>query len=157
MNLQKRKIKYRRGSPRINALRLRGRRPRGEVSYVRGQALIMLLFFIVVAMIISTAATIIVASNSIASTTLSEGIIAKEMADSGIEAAMLGILRGNDAYTGETINSLNGGEVVVTVSGTTTKTIDSVATNGNFVKKVEVTVPYTDNELRTPSSWKEVN
>lgn len=122
-----------------------------------GQALIMLLFFVLVGVAITTAATFIIASNSEAVTTLSEGIIAKEMADSGAETAMIGILRNSDTYSGETINNLNGGSVVVTVTGATSKTIDSVATNGNFVKKVEVTVTYSNNVLETPSSWKEIN
>ncbi|HKB88058.1 MAG TPA: hypothetical protein VKC53_00245 [Patescibacteria group bacterium] len=126
-------------------------------KHQEGQALIMLLFFIVVAVIITTAAIFAISSNSDAATALSEGIIAKEMADSGIETAMLGILRGNNNYTGETINSLNGGSVVITVAGTTTKTIDSTATNGNFIKKVEVVVSYSNNVLETPTSWKEVN
>ncbi len=122
-----------------------------------GQALLMLIFFILVGMTVATAATFIVASNSEAATSLSEGIIAKEMADSGIESAMVGILRNNNSYTGETINTLNGGTVVVTVAGTTTKTIDSVATNGKFIKKVEVTVGYSNNVLGVPTSWKEIN
>lgn len=119
-----------------------------------GQALIMLLFFVIVGLAVATSATFIVASNSQAVTTLSEGIIAKEMADSGIDAAMLGILRTNDAYTGETID-LNGGSLVVTVTGGATKTITSIATNGSFVKKVEVTVNYSNNVLGVPTSWKE--
>ncbi|HKC05027.1 MAG TPA: hypothetical protein VKC54_04110 [Patescibacteria group bacterium] len=121
-----------------------------------GQALVMLLFFVIVGMIVATSATFIVATNSQAATTLGEGIIAKEMADSGIETAMLQILRTNDNYTGETIN-INGGTVVITLSGATVKTIDSVATNGSFVKKVEVTVTYSNNVLGVPTSWKEVN
>lgn len=122
-----------------------------------GQALIMLLFFVLVGIAITTAATFIIASNSKASTTMSEGIIAKEMADSGIETAMLGILRNGNSYTGETIDNLNGGSVVVTVIGASSKTISSVATNGNFVKKVEVIVTYSNNVLGIPTRWKEVN
>ncbi|HET7099399.1 MAG TPA: hypothetical protein VFI61_04170 [Patescibacteria group bacterium] len=122
-----------------------------------GQALVMLLFFVLVGIIIATSATFIIASNSQAATTMSEGVIAKEMADSGIETAMLGILRNNDSYTGETISPLNGGTVVITVTGTGTKTIDSTATNGNFVKKVEVIVSYSNNILGVPTSWKEID
>lgn len=120
-----------------------------------GQALIMMLFFVLVGISITTAAALIIAANSMAATNLSEGIIAKEMADSGIESAMVGILRNGAAYTPEPINDLNGGTVIVTVSGTTTKTIISTATNGNFIKRVVVSVPYSDNILGTPTSWEE--
>ena len=122
-----------------------------------GQALVMLLFFVIVGISVATSATLIAESNSRAATILGEGIIAKEMADSGIEAAMLGIVRKNDVYTGETIENLNGGTIVVTVTGDTTKKIDSVATNGSFVKKVEVIVNYSNNVLGAPTFWKEVN
>ncbi|KKQ92742.1 MAG: hypothetical protein UU16_C0034G0006 [Candidatus Woesebacteria bacterium GW2011_GWA2_40_7] len=125
--------------------------------YEGGQALLMLLFFVLVGITVATAATFAVAANSEAATTQSEGIIAKEMADSGIEVAMLGILRDNDNYTGETITDLNGGTTVVTVTGGSIKTIDSIATNGSFVKKVEVIVTYSNNVLGIPTYWKEIN
>ncbi|QQG41728.1 MAG: hypothetical protein HYV90_00220 [Candidatus Woesebacteria bacterium] len=130
---------------------------KNQKSNSSGQALIMLLFFVLVGITIATAATFSVAANSEAATTQSEGIIAKEMADSGIEAAMVGILRNNDSYTGETITDINGGTVVVTVIGGSTKTINSVATNGNFVKEVQVIVTYNNNVLGVPTYWKEVN
>ncbi len=122
-----------------------------------GQALIMLLFFVLVGITIATAATFAVAANSEAATTQSEGIITKEMADSGIEVAMLGLLRENDSYTGETITDIDGGSVIVTITGGSTKTINSIATNGSFVKEVEVIVAYSNNVLGVPTYWKETN
>lgn len=127
-----------------------------KIKNQSGQALIMLLFFVLVGITVATSATLITASNSEAATTLGEGIIAKEMADSGIEAAMLGIVRDSANYTGETIANINGGSVVVSVTGGASKKIDSVATNGNFVKKVEVIVNYSNNVLGVPTSWKEI-
>lgn len=122
-----------------------------------GQALVSLLIFIVMALAIATAATFIIATNSLSASSIAEGTIAREMADSGIETAYLKILRTNDTYVGETINDLNGGTIEITVSWQgTTATIDSVATNGEYVKKVESVVTYDNNGL-TKVSWKEVN
>lgn len=121
-----------------------------------GQALVTLLIFLMMGLAIATAASFIIASNSQAATNVQEGIIAREMADSGIETSYLKILRNNNAYTGETIN-LDGGSVAITVAWNgTTATIDSVATNGSFVKKVESIVTYDNNGL-TQISWKEIN
>jgi hypothetical protein len=125
-------------------------------AFQSGQALIVLLFFVIVAITIAASAAFIIAANSTAASNVVEGIAAKEMADSGAESAMLGLLRFNDSYTGETL-SVNGGTVVVTVTGGVTKTITSTATNGNFIKKVVVIVDYSNNVLSAPSSWKEVN
>ena len=120
-----------------------------------GQALVTLLIFIVMALAIAVAASFIIASNSLAATNVQEGIIARQMADSGIETAYLKIIRTAGAYNGETI-TVDGGPVLITVTGTTTKKIDSTATNGNFIKKVESIVTYSQNEL-TQVSWKEIN
>lgn len=117
--------------------------------------MVTLLIFIVMALAIAVAASFIIASNSIAATNVQEGIIARQMADSGIETAYLKIIRGASTYTGETI-TVDGGPVVITVTGGVTKTIDSVATNGNFIKKVESVVTYSNNVL-TQVSWKEIN
>lgn len=121
----------------------------------KGQALVTLLIFILVAVSIAVAATLIVASNSLAATNLQEGIITKQMADSGVETAYLQILR-NPGYVGETITGLNGGNVVVSVAWVgTTGTIVSTATNGTFVKRVESVVTNSQNVL-IPISWNDI-
>lgn len=129
----------------------------GNRKFQGGQALVSLLIFIVMGLAIATAASFIIASNSLAASDLQEGTIARQMADSGIESAYLGILRGGAGYTGETISGLNGGSVVVVASWSgTTATIDSTATNGGYVKKVESVVDYSNNVL-DQVSWKEVD
>jgi len=122
-----------------------------------GQALVSLLIFVVMGMAIATAASFIIASNSLASTNVQEGLIARQMADSGIEQAFLQLLR-NSSYTGTgaTPISLNGGTVVVTVTTNgNQKIIDSIATNGSYVKKVEAIV--STNSTLSEISWKEVH
>jgi hypothetical protein len=119
-----------------------------------GQALVALLIFVMMAVTVVSAAVAMISSNSLAVSNAQAGVIARQMADSGIETAYLGIIRQNDSYTGETLN-LNEGTVVITVTGGSTKTITSRATVGNFVKTVESIAMYGDNEL-TQVSWKEV-
>lgn len=122
-----------------------------------GQALVALLIFVVMSLAIATAASFIIASNSTAATNVQEGLVARQMADSGVETAYLQILRNKASYSGETINGLDGGTVVISVSWAGgTGTIDVTATNGNYVKKLESKVTYSQNVL-TEVSWKEVN
>jgi hypothetical protein len=103
---------------------------------------------------ITTAAAFIVTTNSLSSTTVSQGLATKQMAETGAEKALLQLLR-NPNYKGETF-SLDTGTVTASVSGTTTLTISSTAVNGNYVKRVEVKATYSNNVL-TPISWKDLN
>lgn len=126
-------------------------------AFAGGQALVALLIFVMMGLAIAVSASFIVASNSLAATDVQEGNIARQMADSGIETALLGILRNGDSYVPVPITNLNGGTVAITVTTNgSTKTIDSTATNGNYIKKVEVVVTYSNNVL-TEVSWKEKN
>jgi hypothetical protein len=118
-----------------------------------GQSVVALLVFMIMAMTIATTSVAIVINNAINAERLEEGFVAKEAADSGIENALLLLLR-NRAYTGGTI-AIGTGTTVITVTGTNPQTIRSVATIGNFVRKVEAQVSYTNNVL-TVVSWKEV-
>jgi hypothetical protein len=122
-----------------------------------GQALVTLLIFVMMGLAIAVAASFIIASNSLASTNVQEGMLARQMADSGVETAYIAILRNNSSYLGETITDLNGGSVVVSVTWAgSTATVNSVATNGKFIKEVESVVTYDNNGL-TKVSWKEAN
>jgi len=127
-----------------------------------GQTLIMLLFFIMIGVTITTAAIFIISGNSLAAADVERGEVAREMAETGAERAILQVLRNGNTYSGETLTNTNipdwdsDWNVVVTVTGTTTLKIDSVATAGNYIKKVEVIAEYVDNEL-TLNTWKETN
>jgi type II secretory pathway component PulK len=120
----------------------------------KGQTLILLLVFVMVAIAITTAAIFIIATNSLSATNVSQGLATKGMAEAGAEKALLALLR-DPNYKGETF-SLDTGTVTATVSGTTTLTIDVAATNGNYIKRVEVIATYSNNVL-TPTSWKDLN
>ena len=123
-----------------------------------GQALVMLLFFIMIGITITTAAIFIIAVNSLSATNVNEGEIAKAMAETGAEKALLSVLRGNYVKEGTTQENvpLTGGEANITITSTNgTATIDSEGTAGNYIKKVRVTV--TKDGMMEVTSWKEVN
>lgn len=123
-------------------------------KYQKGQTLVLLLVFVMVTIAITTAATFIIATNSKSATNITLGLTTRQMAEAGVEKALLAILR-DPTYKGETFN-LDSGTVTASVSGTTTLTINSTAVNGNYTKRVEVRATYSNNVL-TPDSWKDLN
>lgn len=126
------------------------------MAYVKresGQTLVALLFFVLVGLIITVAATIIMATNSITAQKLSQGEITRQLAESGVENALIQLLRDKN-YTGETLISGND-TILVTVTGSITKTIDSTATSGDFVRRIEVQADY--DGVLIPGTWREIN
>jgi hypothetical protein len=124
-----------------------------KIKYIKGQALVALLFFVLMGMTISVAATFIIASNSLSVTKIGQGITARQLADTGVENALIKLLR-DDTYGGETFK-IGEDTVMVTVNGEGNKVIESQGVSGDFTRKVEVNVSYTNNVLRVVS-WKEI-
>ena len=122
-------------------------------NYQDGQTLVLLVF-VMVTIAITTAATFIIATNSKSATNVTLGLTTRQMAEAGVERALLATLR-DPNYKGETFN-LDSGTVTASVSGTTMLTIKSTAVNGDYTKRVEVKATYSDNVL-TPVSWKDLN
>lgn len=118
----------------------------------KGQALITLLFFMLISLTITSAAIIIIISNSISASKLGDGTVAYYAAESGIENALIRLLRDED-YIGETL-VVGTGTAIVTVSGDSTKTVVSVGQSGNFKRTVTAKMTY-DNGYYTFSNWKE--
>jgi hypothetical protein len=118
-----------------------------------GQALVTLLFFILISLTITSAAIIIIIANSLSANKLEEGTAVYYIAESGVENALLRLLR-DPNYAGETLGVGNG-TVSITVSGNNPKTIVSVGQNGNFKRTVSVQVNYT-NGYYTFSNWREL-
>lgn len=119
----------------------------------KGQTLVILLVYMVMAIIVTTAAVSMVLVNSRGADKLLQGTTAYDVAESGAETAMVKLLR-DTSYAGETL-SVAGGTAVITVSGTSTKTIVSKGTLNNFTRSVEVTATNVNNVL-TVTSWKEL-
>lgn len=119
----------------------------------KGQTLVLLLIYVIVAMIITSTAVAIAVVNSRGTDKVYQGITAYDVAESGVETAMLKLLR-DPNYSGETL-TVNGGTATITISGTTIKTITSRGTLGNFTRTVQVTADASNNTL-TVTSWKEI-
>lgn len=124
-----------------------------KVKSEAGQALIMLLFFIMIGITITTTAIIIIAGNSLAANDVQQGEIARQIAETGAENALLQVLRGN--YANESITLPDGNVAVTITNADGTATIDSVGTAGNYIKKVRVTI--TKDGMMEVTSWKEIN
>jgi len=122
------------------------------MNYKQGQTLLMLLVFMVIAITITSAATILILVNSANTQKFEGGTVAYHITESGIENALLRLLR-NPNYAGETL-SVNGGTATITVTGSNPYTINSTGKKGNFSRTLQVIVNYNGN--MTISSWREV-
>lgn len=116
---------------------------------MKGQALITLIFFSVIAISVTTGAVIMVAVNSLSGSKSQDGIIAYQIAQSGMDNGQLRLLR-DPSYTGETLN-VGGGSVVIQVSGSGTLVdpyiISSKGQSGNFIRQIQVKATYLNNTL----------
>jgi hypothetical protein len=122
-------------------------------KHFSGQTMVTLLIFVIVAMIITAGAVVLTLTNSRASEKFNTGTDAYYVAESGIENALLRVIR-DPSYTGETL-LVNSDSATITVSGTNPITILSIGRSGDFVRKIQVVASYTNNVL-TVNSWKEV-
>jgi len=119
----------------------------------KGQALVTLLFFILMSLTITTGAIIIIITNSVSASKVQEGTLAYYVAESGVENALLRLLR-DPNYTGETL-MVGSGTTIITVSGDNPKTVLSIGQNGNFKRKIQTQLNY-NNGYYTFSNWKEL-
>jgi hypothetical protein len=119
-----------------------------------GQALVTLLFFILISLTITSGAIIIIIANSQSVSKFQEGDLSYYAAESGVENALLRLLRDPD-YTGETL-MIGSTTVIATVSGAVfPKTVTATGQNGNFIRKVQAQINY-DGTHYTFSNWKEL-
>lgn len=122
-------------------------------QFQKGSSLITVLVFSVVAISIATTAVAIMINLSQATMRIEGNVIAKQTAESGIENALLRLLR-DPSYTGETL-MVGNGSVAITVTGSSTKTITSVATINSHTKTIQVVATFTDG-IMTVTSWNEI-
>jgi len=117
----------------------------------KGQSLITILFFMLISITIITAISSIILNSTSSGSSIEQGSVAYYSAESGVQNAILRLLR-DPNYTGETM-SINDGTVTIVVSG---GLITSTAHVANSIRKIQVQTGYTNNVL-TISSWKETN
>lgn len=119
----------------------------------QGQIMLTILVLMAVGIIITGAATLISITNAQSGVIVEQGVYTVQQAESGVENAILQLLR-NPSYTGETLN-IDDTIITVTVTGTDPKTIISQAERNGFVSKIEAQVSYNDNILSV-TSWRKV-
>lgn len=120
-----------------------------------GQSLISLVIFMVIAIIIISGAVAVIIINSKATSKFYQGIVSYDLAEAGIENALLRLLR-DPGYPGETL-TIEGDSAVIEVSGggIDPYTIISRGQTGNFHRTVEVIASFNNNIL-TVNSWREL-
>ena len=124
-------------------------------KFNQGQSIVILTVFMGIFISVTTAAIIIISTNSVAADAFQQGISARQVAESGIENAILRLLRNPD-YLGESLLIGNGSATVSVAGDTTKKTIISIGTLGNFQRKIEAKIGYTNDYRLIVTSWKEI-
>ena len=118
-----------------------------------GYTLVALLAFMAMAMTLVSAATIVTIVNSQATGSHALGQKTLRCAESGIDNAMLRLLR-DQSYTGETL-AVGDGTVTITVSGSGSLTIDSTCDLNSYQRAVRATATQSGGTL-TLDSWEEL-
>lgn len=119
-----------------------------------GQALVTLLFFTIIGMTIITSAAVFVYENSQSASVTEQGAYAYYIAESGVEEALLRLLR-DPAYSGTPNGQpllVGDGSVVIDVSN---GLITATGTYQSVVRKIQAQTVY-NNYIFTISSWKEI-
>lgn len=121
-----------------------------------GQTLVMLLVFMTVAITVTAASVALSIDNSRAASKVEVSGLAAAAAESGIENALLRLLR-NPGFTGETL-TVGDGTATITVTGTNPIIITSTGESGGFVRRVQVTASYAGdaNMILNIDSWQEI-
>ena len=117
----------------------------------KGDILVSLLFFMVISIAIISSIVFIAFNTLKSGTNLEQGTLAYYGAETGIENALLRLVR-NPSYPGETL-VLDQGSVLIEING---NIITSTATVDNSIRKIQVETVYNNNILEI-SSWKEIN
>ncbi|MDO8609916.1 MAG: hypothetical protein Q7R95_05170 [bacterium] len=123
------------------------------ISKNKGQALIIIMILIAISTIILTETIQIMGSNTIGGTSLQEGNIAHQIAESGIENTLLLLLR-NPYYSGETLPVGEGTANVSVTTNNNIKTITSIGMINNFQRKITVNISYNNYVIRI-IDWKD--
>lgn len=123
------------------------------MNHEKGQALIVLVCFALIASTIIASTVLISIATGSASGKTQEGTIAYNNAESGIENALLRLLR-DPSYTGETL-AIGQGSAVITVTGTNPKTIVSQGVEGSYRRTLQAIASDSAGVL-TVTSWREL-
>ncbi len=121
-------------------------------NFQKGQALITLLFFVLISLTITSGAIIIIITNSLSASKSADAALAYYAAESGIENALLRLLR-DPNYAGEAL-SVGDATVAITVTGGNPKVIIATS-SGNFKRTIQAQMNYNSGYY-TFSNWEEL-
>lgn len=120
-----------------------------------GQALIVLLVLMAVMIMVTSVSVVLMLVNSQNASVAQIGDEAIGAAESGVENALILMLRDPYGYTGEELNLPNGATVKTNISsGDFPKIITATGSAGYIKRTLEVGVLYNDNKLSI-SRWRE--
>lgn len=126
----------------------------------RGQALISLLFFMIIGITLLVGAAVVTLENTASTSSAEQGTIAYYDAESGIEDALLLLLRypptSTSPYTGGTTTYTQGQAAVSVSSSGNTITVTSVGTYLSATRKIQVQETNGSTGWQV-TSWQEVN
>lgn len=121
----------------------------------KGQALIVILVLMAVMIMVTTVSVVLILVNSRNASVAQLGDEALGAAESGVENALLLMLRDPYGYAGEQLNLPNGSTVEVTVtSASFPKTVVATGSSSYVKRTLEVGAVYNDNRLGI-SHWRE--
>ncbi len=116
----------------------------------KGQVFVTLLFFVIIGITIISAETIVLFTNILSASTAEQGTNAYYVAESGIEEALLRLIR-NPGYAGQVL-TVGGGNAVIQVGN---GIITATGTYANTIKKTQVQTVNSNGVLKIVS-WKEI-
>lgn len=119
-----------------------------------GQALVTVIFGAVIALTVVTGSITALINDVEGNTAQEMGAKALMAAESGVESALIGLLR-NPGYVGEAIQFDSRTSATVTVSTASGVIISSRGTSGPVTRRVSVTSHYNGINL-VIDSWKEI-
>jgi Tfp pilus assembly protein PilX len=130
-------------------------------TYQKGQALISLLFFMIIGITLITAASFVTLENVSSTSAAEQGTLAYYNAESGIEDALLQLLRypcaSTSPYPACTTSNYNEGSALITInSSSNSLTITSVGSYGQAIRKIQV-VETNGSSGWQITSWQEIN
>lgn len=123
-----------------------------KIANQSGQTLVALLIYILLAITVTSAAATITVINIRGGLSGENAQSALSNAEAGVENALIRLER-DSGYTGETL-TLSSGSAVISVSGSTTKTIISVGSAGNAKRTITATASLSGTVI-TLTSWNE--
>ncbi len=116
--------------------------------------MITMLYIMVIGVLVTTGAVYMLFTNTAVATTDELSMMARTAAESGVENALLRLIR-NPSYTGETLTLDGGRTATVTVASSSSEVITSAGSAGSVTRRVQATIQYNQGIL-TVVSWKEI-